>query len=92
MYPPMTFFEDTSDNVGKFGIRSDDIMRVHLFDIDSTEPTDPVSTEAVFGELPLPSLSPSKLGHCASLSPSPVFESRSEREIRIRIALEAGHT
>ena len=69
-----------------------DESSTYLFDTDSTEPTEPVSTEAVFGEPPLPSLSPSKLGHCASLSPSPAFESRSEREIRIRIALEAGHT
>ena len=29
MYPPMTLFEGTSDKVGKFGTRSDDIMRVY---------------------------------------------------------------
>ena len=47
----------------------------NLFDTDSMEPTEPVSTEAVAG-LPPPSFSPSKLGHW--LSPSPAFDSRSE--------------
>ena len=50
---------------------------LNLFETDSMEPTEPVSTEAVAG-LPPPSFSPSKLGHWLSPSPSPAFDSRSK--------------
>ena len=56
-------------------MRSSEKKVSNLFDTDSMEPTEPVSTEAVAG-LPPPSFSPSKLGHW--LSPSPAFDSRSE--------------